>query len=484
VSLDVEGNFLPMLATEWSLAPDNLTWTFRLQKGVQFSKGYGEMTADDVIYSYETYGSDDAINARKSTFKRLWRNEAGSVKKLDDYTIEVNTGTVQYDMLFLASNSTIGWIVSKKQTDDVGVEAASIDIATTGTFEIVDHATGQFWKMKAVEDHWRKTPFFAEMMWHEILEESTRVANFQVGRLDTMNMDLDSLPSIQRVADVKFMRVEGGAIENVALYGQYYTNVGTADQKPGYDPSLAYVSSNPDLNSDEWAQAVMVRKAMTMAIDRQLIVDTIIKGEGTPGTLWGFDQWGAANFDADIAKGWGFDPAAAKQLLVDAGYPNGFDVTITPLIRNVPGEVDACHAAGQFWEDIGINVELKSLTFSAFVPTIAAREYSGVGCQGTNGRLDPLSLMVIFRHDSFFTAGLDHPKITELADKALAIVDTEERNVVTKQIARFFFDNALNFGLYGLNVIWPLGAKIDDWSDKMEYADPKMISRFEWVPHR
>ena len=71
--------------------------------------------------------------------------------------------------------------------------------------------------MKAVEDHWRKTPDFAELYFYNIPEESTRVANFQTGNLDTMQMALDSKPVIDQVPDVKYMRVEFGGTLQVAL---------------------------------------------------------------------------------------------------------------------------------------------------------------------------------------------------------------------------------------------------------------------------
>ena len=101
-------------------------------------------------------------------------------------------------------------VMSKKQVDELGIDEASPNGAGPGPWEIVEHQSGQFWRMEAVEDHYRKTPYFAEMIWREIPEESTRVANFQTGQVDTFNMALDSLPAVQQVEDVKFMRIPGG----------------------------------------------------------------------------------------------------------------------------------------------------------------------------------------------------------------------------------------------------------------------------------
>ena len=80
------GNTLPKLVKEWSLAADNLVWTFKLQEGVQFHKGYGEMTAEDVLWSMEQYTAEDAVNSVASRLRRLWANPEGSATAIDDYT--------------------------------------------------------------------------------------------------------------------------------------------------------------------------------------------------------------------------------------------------------------------------------------------------------------------------------------------------------------------------------------------------------------
>ena len=283
--------FRPELAREWSLSPDKLVWTFKLQEGVQFHKGYGEMTADDVIWSFEQSVAEGSRSVRQSQYQRLWANEQGYVNKIDDHTIEVHTGVPQYDMLYMVSPPSSGFIMSKKQADELGEEEATQNGAGTGPWEFMEARTGVSWRFKAVEDHWRKTPNFAEMIFHEIPEESTRLANFQTGKLDTFVMQLDSKPIADQVPDVKYMRIVGGGNEQIGWFGNYYVGHGTPEHKktyPGYDPDLPWVSSNPDINSEEWDRARKVRLAMSIAIDRQVIVDTILRGEGEPTILWGW----------------------------------------------------------------------------------------------------------------------------------------------------------------------------------------------------
>ena len=88
VTLEGSTDFSPRLAESWSVSPDGTTWTFNLQKGVQFHRGYGEMTADDVIFSMAEHGREGSLNAFASAIQRTWGADGGSVTAPDPYTVE------------------------------------------------------------------------------------------------------------------------------------------------------------------------------------------------------------------------------------------------------------------------------------------------------------------------------------------------------------------------------------------------------------
>ena len=275
---------VPMLAKSWEVSEDGGTWTFRLVEGVQFHKGYGELTAEDVIWGMRQFGAEGSKHARASNIRRIWNNEDGHAKAIDDYTVEINTGApwseVPINEILTSPGGAGTWIISKKQTDELGAEEANGQISATGSWDLVEFRTGEFWKMEAVEDHWRKTPHFAEMYFREIPEESSRIAGFQTGNLDTTVSAFDSLDALVEVEGAELMRLPGGGESALNLYGQYHVGIGTEDQLPGYDPDLPWVSANPDLNSEELANAAKVRNALSVAIDRQGIV-------GNCSDLWG-----------------------------------------------------------------------------------------------------------------------------------------------------------------------------------------------------
>ena len=487
IFLNTEGEFVPRLAREWSVSPNGLVWTFKLREGVQFHKGYGEMTADDVIWSFREIGREGSKNSRSSQVRRLWRIEQGGTRALDDYTIEVNTGAPQYDMLNQLISPNFH-IMSKNQVDQLGEEEGAARGAATGPWEIANHESSQFWKFRAMEDHWRKPPEFADMVWWHMPEESTRVANFQTGNVDTFAMAMDSLPIIEKVEGTKFMRVPNAGVLHLGFYGNWYVGHGTPEHKekvPGYDPELPWISSNPDPASEEWKKAAKVRRALSISIDRQAIVDTLLRGEGKPLTLYAWD----AHIDGlppEVQKGWEFNPEKAKQLLEEAGYPDGFELTLTPGIRGIPAEVEATEAIATMWEDIGVRASLNRVTLSTIRPSIQAHTYNQIYTHGSmGGRPDPLDATIgQYASDAGFTFGVDHPRIDEVIYEAIGIVDGDKRLKVTAEIAKFMYENTLGVGLYSVNFVWPLGPRIDSWLEHMDSGDRRNLSSTEYTPHR
>ena len=104
MKFNTDFEMLPQLAKSWSQSDDGLVWTFNLEEGVQFHKGYGEMTADDVIFSFQQYAAEGSLHHSNAIMRRLWANPDGWVKAPDPYTVQVHTGTFQWDMPFNLSN--------------------------------------------------------------------------------------------------------------------------------------------------------------------------------------------------------------------------------------------------------------------------------------------------------------------------------------------------------------------------------------------
>jgi peptide/nickel transport system substrate-binding protein len=475
----------PLLATEWSISDDFLTWTIKIRDDVRFHKGYGLMTIEDVAWSYREY-HEGALNARATILGDFWLgNQGGSQEIVDDHTIKLNTGVpwvpeVAYEaMRHLGGTSTS--IVSKKQSDELGVSEASVDISATGPWEIVDHASGEFWKFKAVQDHWRQTPYFDEFIIWTIPEESARVAGFQTGALDIFQMAFDSLPTVDAVEGSKIVAWPNAGQAGLNIYGQTYGVDKEGNPYDKLDCTNAWVSCDEDTDSQEWADAVMVKKAMSLAIDRETIVETLLSGFGNPIAL---RDWMGHEGKADPRWEFPYDPETAKQLLVKAGYPDGFRITLTPAIRGAPAETEACEAVAQYWEEIGISVDIQNVPYATIRPSLITRQYQGVTCHTVGPRLTPIIGAGNYVSQSTFSYGTEHPWLQEHVTDAKAEVNPAELARKEVEVYGWFFDNVMGFGLYAFDGIWPIGPKLDpDWTP-FAYSEPRLPNSFEYIKHR
>ena len=492
------------LAEEWSVAPDTVTWTFNLREGVPFHDDWGEFTAEDYIWSIKAGAAEGSLNGRAPDHRLKFLNPEGHLIALDDHTIELNTAEPYWDLLTSVHTPGLDavWAVSKKQVEEleksIGLDAANSQLVGTGPWKIEDSQPGEYWHFEAVMDHYQKTPYFAEMRFREIPEESTRVANFQTRRIDVFTAVPDTIALLANTPGTLFMAQKGAAQQHLLFYGQYYHSADpeTCPGRPGgpwpdrpespkcpssgYDPDAPYVSSNPDMDSPEWDAARKVRLAMNIAIDRQKLIEELVHGEAVPLSML---AW--SNQPGKPEWKWEYDVERAKQLLEEAGYGDGFSVDLFPAVRGAPAEVEACEAVGDMWADIGITARITKMPFATLVEPQLDLTAKGIVCNASTPFIEPLWLWPLqFMPDGGWTAGMDHPVISKMVMDSYQIFDKEERWEKTLEIGSLLWDNNLSHGLYTVNQIHALGPKVGDWGDHLETGNPRRISGLEWAPHR
>ena len=493
----------PMLAASWEISDDSRIWTWHIRDDVEFHKGYGKLTADDVLWSYRQY-YEGALLARAGIIGDFWADKANATQEIvDEHTIKIDAGrswlqqqVFEY-MRHLGGTSTT--VVSKKQTQEkveaaggsmadtgtaeyeAGAREASKDIAATGPWVIDSHESGEVWRFKAVEDHWRQTPYFAEFNMWSIPEEAARVAGFQTGKLDIMEMGFDSLPTVEAVEGAVIVSWPYGGQVGLNIYGQTYGVDKDGNPYEHLDCANAWVSCDEDPTSEEWQKAVKVKKAMAIAIDRQALVDTFLSGLGQVLYL---RDWMGHEAKADPRWVHEYDPEMAKQLLAEAGYADGFSISLTPAIRGAPAEVDTCEAVGQYWEAIGIDVELQRLPYATIRPELITRKYQGATCHSVGQRLTPAIGASNYVANSTFSYGTEHPwmeeNITDLLKETNPALVTEKE----KKVYGWFYDNVMAFALYSYDGIWPVGQRLDPQWTPIDFSETKSPSGFEYIKHR
>ena len=176
-TVDADSRFQPLMVEEWSIAPDERVWTFKIKKGIEFHKGWGEVRPEDIINTYREIGADDG-GCGCAQVALIFDNPDGYFIGLDNYTLELDSGIPSFETLGWLISPGYGRVFSKKQWDTLRetldeFEAAS-QLVGTGPFELTEDMSTEEWNFSAVRDHWRKTPEFAELkILLTIPEEST-----------------------------------------------------------------------------------------------------------------------------------------------------------------------------------------------------------------------------------------------------------------------------------------------------------------------
>lgn len=220
-----------------------------------------------------------------------------------------------------------------------------------------------------------------------------------------------------------------------------------------------------------------------MAIDRQGLVDTILGGRGHTRTpLSGYTDY------VQLLEGreWpAFDPEGAKKLLAEAGYPEGFSITLTPAIRGASNEVESCEIIAQMWDDIGLDVKFQNVPYTTLRPQLVARTYQGATCHG--GVPDPIPADGYGSYTSGnpFNRSLEHIYSEERMVNAMAEIDSPKREALKKEVGIFLMDNYLtDLVYYSMDAVWPVGPRIEEWTADVRTSDLRQINGYDYIRHR
>ena len=386
----VTGAYEPQLATKWEVAPNGKDWTFTLRKGVQWhgeadkQEGWGEFTARDVRHTTYMHTEPNS-NASNGS---VWRGITGmptnprwgkalvakrieeAVEIVDDYTVVYHSNTVQPELYYYHSVNRGYPIVSEalwQALDDEGIARA---IVGTGPFKFIERKEAQYVRYEAVPDHWRVTPSYKELEFRWTAEAATRVANLLTGQVHMAEIER----ALQGQVQDKGMRVIRSKFPGMHVKWSFYGNYPTVPEF--FDPDLP------------WAD-VRVRRAMQKAVDSEGIAKALLPGtEIQYPAIYGFhpvlddDMWPGI-FNSKWLEDWdeyyGYDPDRARELLAEAGYPNGFEFTIHlhPL-SGLSEIVEIGQAIAGDFEKIGLKPKLVEIDYPVSRAMSRTHKASGI----------------------------------------------------------------------------------------------------------
>ena len=346
--LDVDpksGEYIPRLAEKWEVSPDLKEWTFYLRKGVQFHYGFGEFTAKDVVHSHSLIVRPDSTAGSAP----LWR-DAEEVKVVNDHQIVFRMKRPMSIIPYLVSRASELRIVSKAQWDKEGLEGFEKQPAGTGSYRHVGRKTGIAVEYERVDNHWGEKPDFKELEIRIVPEETTRFAMLISGEAHAVDLSRE----LQKDALAKGMKIVSSSqpVDWMSIYfgGQYYI--------PG-DPK--FQANVPWTNKK-------VRQAINMAVNRQEIIRTIFAGKGKLAYVSGWlpisEGWNS-EWEKRFEQQYGYNPARAKELLKEAGYPNGMKLKLLAFTN--PGESEGpqvADALGIYLKEVGIEPETEVIDWA------------------------------------------------------------------------------------------------------------------------
>jgi peptide/nickel transport system substrate-binding protein len=353
VHIDEDGQFTEGLATEWEVSEDRLTWTFTLREGVSFHNGE-EFTAEDVVFTIERI--PEVPNSPAPFTQRLAAIE--SVEAVDGQTVEIRTNAPAPTLL--TDLSTI-YIVSRSIGEAPSAAFDSGEAAFgTGPFRFVSYTPGDRLVIERNDEYWGDPVDFEQITIRFIDNSAARVASLQAGEVDFIDAvppndleRLDQMAGIEVVAEPSARLIYMGLDQGDETTPQVRALDGSEIENPFLDHR--------------------VREALSLAINREALVDRIQFGSGAPAGQFAPEGIFGHNPDIEAPP---YDIDRARDLLEDAGFGDGFRLTVHGPSDRYVNDADVTLAVGQMWSQLGLEVEVETLPFNVYSPAATAREFS------------------------------------------------------------------------------------------------------------
>ena len=411
----------PSLAESWQVSPDGRVYEFTLRKGVKFHNG-DPLTSEDVKFSFERY---------KGASAKAIHDRVAAVETPSPLQVRFRLKNPWPDfMTFYTAASGAGWIVPKKYVEKVGDDGFKKAPVGAGPYKFVSFNPGVELVMEAFEGYWRKTPSVKRLVFKVITDESTRLAALKRNEVDVVY-------SIRGELAEELQRTPGLALKPTVIQAPQWVSM--LDQ---WDPKSPWHDRR-------------VRLAANLAVDRKALNQAITLGHSRltysiiPST---FDYyWQPPAYE--------FDPAQAKKLLAEAGFPNGFDAGdyyIDISYANVQEPI-----AG-YLQQVGIRTKLVSRERASHWSTYADKKYKNMAytASGAFGNAATRIESYVVK-DGTYVYG-SYPDIDSLFKDQAAELDRKKREALLYKIQQLMREKAMHIPIWELAFINGQGPRVQE----------------------
>jgi peptide/nickel transport system substrate-binding protein len=401
------------LAESWTVSADQRVWEFKLREGVKFHNG-DPFTADDVKFSFH-----------RTKGAKILKEKVREVEIVDRYRVRFHLHEPFPDfMAFYGTPATgAGWIVPKKHVEKVGDDGFKKQPIGLGPYKFVSHTPGIELVMEANESYWRKTPHVKRLVFKSVPEATTRAAMLKRGEVDIAYL-LDPPQALELKRDPALKVVFSGGIGITAM-----------DFLDMWDPK------------SPWSDR-RVRLAANYAIDRRALSEAETLGASKPtGSII------PRTFEFALPiEPYPYDPVKAKQLLTEAGYPNGFDAG---ELHPTPPYYSRGEAIIGYLGAVGIKFRMRPMERATFFSAWAAKKLRGVCVCGSGLYGNAATRMSeIVPSDGIYAYG-GYPDIDALYKQQARETDRKKREAMLFQIQQVLHER-VRFGPI-FEYIWPSG---------------------------
>jgi peptide/nickel transport system substrate-binding protein len=463
VSRDKQMKIVPLLATKWAQRSPTV-WRFELRKGVKFHDET-PFTADDVVFSFgRAAGEGSDMKGYTAAFKE--------VRKVDEHTVDIETNAPYPILPDVISNVYImskKWCEANKAERPVdrrkGIEnTASFKANGTGPFRLKERQPSARTVLVRNFSYWDKVETnLDEIVFTPIGNDATRVAALLSGEVDVM--EPVPLQDVERVKSSGSITVLQGPELRTIFLGM--------DQKRDELQFSSVKGKNPFKDK-------RVRQAFYQAIDIESIKSRVMRNAATPTALMAAP--GVRGFQADMNKRAPHDADAARKLLSEAGYPNGFEVGMNCPNDRYVNDAAICQAVAANLARVGVKVNLQTETKVSYFPKILRRDTSFYLLGWTPSTVDAhdvlLNLMTTptEKGQGQFNLGwYSNPKVDELTAKVQSETDEAKRNEMIREAFKIHQDDFGHIPLHQQALAWAYNNKVT----LTQLPDNRMF--FKWV---
>jgi peptide/nickel transport system substrate-binding protein len=412
----------PSLAESWQESKDHLSFTFNLRKNARFHNGE-PVTAEDVKFSFERY---------KGASAALLKEKVKEVQVLGPAQVRFVLKEPWADFMTFYGTTASGaaWIVPKKYVLQVGEDGFKAAPVGAGPYKVVSFKPGVEIVMEAFDGYWRKAPSVKRLVMRSMPEETTRAAALKSGEVDIAY--LLTGPTAEAIR-----KTAGFTLKAPLLSGAFWLEL-----PEQWDPKSPW-------------HDLRVRQAASLAIDRQAVnqAETLGFSRLTGSIVPRIFQY-AVHFEPPA-----YDPARAKKLLAEAGFPNGFDGgDFYPF----PPYTSMGEAIQGYLQAVGIRTTTRTMERAAYFTAWREKKLHGVilvisaafGNAAT--RLEPYATKNgIYAYGSL-------PEIDDLYSRQGRELDPKKREALLAQIQKTLVDKVINVPIYELAFIWGVGPRVEE----------------------